>query len=100
MRTAQRETEEEAGLSARDYRIVEDFQRELHYTVKNNQPKRVVYWLAQLRDPNTAVKLSEEHQNLNWGDLEDTLKLCPSHQNLQKVFVEADSFIKENILKE
>lgn len=37
----------------------------------NGKPKVVVYWLAKLINPNTNVKLSDEHQDFKWLTLEE-----------------------------
>ncbi|CAL8402741.1 unnamed protein product [Arctogadus glacialis] len=88
--TALRETQEEAGLEAKHLRVVEDFAKELRYEVRG-KPKEVLYWLAELRDPEASVTLSEEHQDYRWApleeacslaqykDLQDTLKAAQKH---------------------
>ena len=88
--TALRETQEEAGLEAKHLRVVEDFAKELRYEVRG-KPKEVLYWLAELRDPEATVTLSEEHQDYRWApleeacslaqykDLQDTLKAAQKH---------------------
>lgn len=37
----------------------------LNYQVRN-KPKVVVYWLAELIDPETKITLSKEHTDLKW----------------------------------
>lgn len=34
------------------------------------KPKAVIYWLAKLKNPETEVKLSDEHQDLKWLSLQ------------------------------
>ncbi|XP_047030976.1 bis(5'-nucleosyl)-tetraphosphatase [asymmetrical] [Helicoverpa zea] len=68
--TALRETKEEAGLSEEHLEIYKDVSKTLNYNV-NGKPKVVVYWLAKLRDPETKVQLSDEHQNLKWLPLKE-----------------------------
>ena len=93
--TALRETKEEAGLGTEHLRVIEDFVQELHYEVRG-KPKEVLYWLAELRDPGTAVTLSEEHQDYRWArleeacilaqykDLQDTLRAAQRHLEAQQ----------------
>lgn len=38
--------------------------------------KRVVYWLAELKDPQKQVKLSEEHLDMKWLNLEASSQLA------------------------
>ncbi len=75
METALRETSEEAGLTADQLQILEEFRTELHYTVKN-KPKTVVYWLARLLNPEIPVKLSNEHQDFRWAELDEACQLA------------------------
>ncbi|EDW76667.2 uncharacterized protein Dwil_GK14539 [Drosophila willistoni] len=63
--TALRETKEEAGYEEKDLIIHRDTPLTLNYQVKG-KPKIVIYWLAELRDPNQEPILSEEHTALKW----------------------------------
>lgn len=70
---AVRETVEESGLRDADYEIDANFRHEIHYKVKD-RPKRVVYWLARLRersDGSDPVRLSDEHKSHSWLTLEE-----------------------------
>ncbi|XP_053557007.1 bis(5'-nucleosyl)-tetraphosphatase [asymmetrical] isoform X1 [Bombina bombina] len=89
--TALRETEEEAGLHANQFRIVDGFRKELNYKV-NNKPKTVIYWLAELKDHNTRVKLSDEHQDYRWLQLQEACKYA-GYQDLQDTLQEAYTFL-------
>jgi len=71
---AQRETQEEAGFSLDQLRVVEEFKDILQYSVQN-QPKVVHYWLAELIKADTPVILSDEHIRYKWGDIEATKHL-------------------------
>lgn len=62
---ALRETEEEAGYAANDLHIYKDHFKVLRYNVKGNE-KSVVYWLAELKNPQTNPKLSHEHTEFRW----------------------------------
>ncbi|XP_034388189.1 bis(5'-nucleosyl)-tetraphosphatase [asymmetrical] [Cyclopterus lumpus] len=93
--TALRETKEEAGLGAEQLQVIDGFARELRYEVRG-RPKEVLYWLAELRDPGTAVTLSDEHQDYRWArleeactlaeykDLQDTLRAAHTHLEVQQ----------------
>ncbi|XP_068450746.1 bis(5'-nucleosyl)-tetraphosphatase [asymmetrical] [Clinocottus analis] len=79
--TALRETKEEAGLGAEQLQVIDGFVQELHYEVRG-RPKEVLYWLAELRDPGTAVTLSDEHRDYRWASLEDACTLA-QYKDLQ-----------------
>lgn len=70
MDAAIRETEEEAGLRKEHLNLYPNFVAQLDYPVKEKQ-KTVIYWLAELKDSKTKVKLSNEHQDYKWYSLED-----------------------------
>ena len=90
--TALRETNEEAGLSQEQLHVYDGFEKVLTYNVKG-RPKKVVYWLSELKDPHTAITLSHEHQAYEWLNLETTLSYA-KYPDLQVLLTEADSFIK------
>ena len=92
MQAAVRETEEEAGLSKEHYVTLEGFQKTLRYPVRKKM-KRVEYWLAELKDPNTPVKLSHEHREYRWLNFEDTLKYA-RFPDMQEVYQEAHQFVQ------
>ncbi|WKY04103.1 hypothetical protein Q1695_005235 [Nippostrongylus brasiliensis] len=71
---ALRETKEEAGIAKEHLNIFEDCHETLRYEVKG-KPKTVKYWLAQLKNPD-EVKLSDEHQNWKWAELDDAIKIA------------------------
>ena len=73
--TALRETKEEAGLSREQLHVYDGFKKVLMYNVKG-RPKKVVYWLSELKDPHTPITLSDEHQAYEWLNFESTLELC------------------------
>ncbi|MCL4124728.1 UNVERIFIED_CONTAM: hypothetical protein GTU68_066372 [Idotea baltica] len=75
LETALRETKEEAGLTAQDFNLFEEFKRELKYDVKFRL-KTVVYWLAELKNPSRSVTLSDEHQEYRWLPLEEAKVLA------------------------
>ncbi|XP_051900994.1 bis(5'-nucleosyl)-tetraphosphatase [asymmetrical] [Pristis pectinata] len=91
LQTALRETEEEAGLKSKDFNVLEGYRKELKYNVKN-VPKTVIYWLAELKDNNLEIKLSNEHQKFLWLNVAEACKLA-YHQGLQEALREAHQFI-------
>lgn len=46
-------------------KIHKDLSKTLIYDVKGNR-KVVVYWLAELLNPNQTTKLSDEHEDIRW----------------------------------
>ncbi|KAJ7335142.1 hypothetical protein JRQ81_013083 [Phrynocephalus forsythii] len=91
LQTALRETQEEAGLDSSQFTVLEGFKKELNYTVKG-KPKTVIYWLAEMKDCNTAVRLSSEHQAFRWLTLSEACKLA-EYQDMQSVLKEAHQFL-------
>ncbi|KAE9417519.1 hypothetical protein Angca_006693, partial [Angiostrongylus cantonensis] len=71
---ALRETKEEAGISQECLKFYEDCHETLRYEV-NGKPKTVKYWLAMLQNQND-VKLSHEHQNMKWAELDEAIKIA------------------------
>ena len=70
MDAAIRETEEEAGLLKEHYDIYPNFMVHLEYPV-HGKLKTVIYWLAELKDPETKIKISHEHLKYEWCNMED-----------------------------
>lgn len=94
LQTAFRETQEEAGLQASQLNLVEGYRKELHYPV-HGKPKTVVYWLAEVKDCNTEIKLSEEHQAFRWLKLEDACKFA-EYEDMQATLKDAHQFLSSN----
>ncbi|ELT96450.1 hypothetical protein CAPTEDRAFT_170524 [Capitella teleta] len=92
LEAAYRETFEEAGLSESDLKVFEGCKQTLKYEVKG-RPKRVEYWVAELCDPDTPVRLSHEHETFEWLPLENVL-LRAGFQEMQQAFKNVDSFLK------
>ena len=96
LETALRETKEESGFGLDQLLLIDSFKKELNYHV-NERPKRVVYWLAQLKDPATPVLLSDEHTEYKWLSIADNNELR-QFPDMYKVFCEAETYIQENVL--
>ncbi|XP_030047744.1 bis(5'-nucleosyl)-tetraphosphatase [asymmetrical] [Microcaecilia unicolor] len=88
---ALRETEEEAGLHASQFNVIKGFQKELGYPVKG-KPKTVIYWLAEIKDAATEIKLSHEHQAFSWLKLPEACKLS-GYPQMQEALKEAHRFL-------
>lgn len=93
---ALRETEEEAGITVDQLQLYEDFKTELHYEVRG-KPKRVIYWLSELKDPNCKVKLSHEHKDLKWLSLKDALDIA-RYEDLKQALVKADDYVTNSVV--
>lgn len=90
--TALRETEEEAGLTAEHLRVIDGFEQQLHYEVRG-KPKEVLYWLAELKDPETELTLSDEHQDYRWARLEDACTLA-QYKDMQDTLRAAQQYLE------
>ncbi|KAJ8925297.1 hypothetical protein NQ315_009126 [Exocentrus adspersus] len=86
MVTALRETQEESGY-------LKTAKKTLNYNV-NGFPKTVIYWLAELINPNTKIRLSDEHQDYKWLNVDEACKYA-EFKEMQEVLVEFNNFIKE-----
>ncbi|XP_059171558.1 bis(5'-nucleosyl)-tetraphosphatase [asymmetrical]-like [Physella acuta] len=91
--TAIRETEEESGFKKEQLKILTEFERNLVYNV-NGKPKRVVYWLSELCNPNDPVRLSSEHQDFKWLHLDEACTLV-KYPDMAALLKEANKFLLE-----
>ena len=93
--TALRETEEEAGIKSNCLKILEDTKITLKYIVNNeyvkNKSKIVVYWPAEVNF-DQPVKLSNEHQDFKWLNIDEACKLCV-FEDMQKALKEVHNKI-------
>ncbi|XP_048514379.1 bis(5'-nucleosyl)-tetraphosphatase [asymmetrical] isoform X1 [Athalia rosae] len=96
METALRETEEEAGFSAKDLNIFEEAKRELVYQVKG-KPKTVIYWLAEMVNAQKDARLSHEHQKFRWLQLQEACHLA-GYSEMQDTLKYFDGYIIDNHL--
>ncbi len=93
--TVVREAEEEAGLI--DLRIIPGFKERISYFYKSNGKtvaKEVVFYLAETNTKD--VKLSFEHKEYKWLELEKALKQV-TYKNSRDVLRKADKFLKKNL---
>lgn len=61
----------------------------MHYPVKG-QDKRVIYWLAELENPNKEPELSDEHVSRKWLPKDEAIALSgfPNFEEMCKKFHE------------
>ncbi|XP_054883577.1 bis(5'-nucleosyl)-tetraphosphatase [asymmetrical] [Poeciliopsis prolifica] len=93
--TALRETQEEAGLGAEHLKVIDGFVQELRYEVRG-RPKEVLYWLAELRNPEAAVTLSDEHRDYRWARLEEACGLA-GYRDLQETLRAAQRHLEAQL---
>ncbi|KFD53600.1 hypothetical protein M513_05516 [Trichuris suis] len=86
-----RETREESGLERNDYSIIPDFRHVMKY-LANGKPKEVVYMLAELRNLNTKVELSHEHQKFEWCPLLEACQLVKYPETIS-LLQEVEAFL-------
>lgn len=96
--TALRETKEEAGLAAEHLHVIDDFVQQLRYEVRG-KPKEVLYWLAELRDPETELTLSDEHQDYRWARLEEACSLA-QYKEMQNTLRAAHRYLEARQAKQ
>lgn len=96
LQTAYRETKEETGLEATDFKIFEDSKQTLNYEV-NGKPKIVIYWLAQLTNANASVKLSDEHINYKWLQLQEACNVV-QYAETQQLLKNCEDYISKHSL--
>jgi 8-oxo-dGTP pyrophosphatase MutT (NUDIX family) len=91
-----RETQEEAGLKAfEDYTFFDRANTiEETYQVNSdpNHLKKVVYWLGFVSDPNVEIKVSSEHTDFKWLDLDNAIQLAYLSKN---ILLQADALLKK-----
>ncbi|TGZ54261.1 purine phosphoribosyltransferase family protein Apf [Temnothorax americanus] len=95
METALRETREEAGFVPNDLKIFEDARHEMTYEVKG-RPKIVIYWLAELLNPDKPVRLSDEHQAFDWLPLREACDRA-RYDEMRKALNEFDKYVSRNL---
>jgi bis(5'-nucleosidyl)-tetraphosphatase len=54
----------------------------------------VDYWLAYLKDPQTPIKLSHEHQDYKWLNAEEAIKA--THDNMEESIRKAQTFLTKS----
>ena len=69
---ATRETFEESGLSADDYHMNEKYCYSLEYSRKG-VVKKIVMFLAQIKNPNQIISISHEHSQFKWMKFDEAV---------------------------
>ena len=94
LEAALRETWEETGLvDQTDYEILnKQFTITNLYQTRNNKSKRVVYFVARVKDSNVAIKLSHEHVAFKWLSFETILALY-TNSEMTRAIVEANEYL-------
>ncbi|XP_026192649.1 bis(5'-nucleosyl)-tetraphosphatase [asymmetrical] [Cyclospora cayetanensis] len=93
---AVRETQEEAGISPSDLRLIESFNKDLFYEARG-KPKQSRYFLAVLKNPQTPVMLSDEHSHFQWAACEEAAALC-GFEDMGRLLKEADAYLQQQII--
>lgn len=86
-----RETQEEAGITIDRLEIANGFEHDMRYKVKGRE-KRVMYWIAHLRD-DQDVTLSHEHQQHEWAPLARAIELS-QYKEMEVLLREAQAFLE------
>ncbi|KAK7584328.1 hypothetical protein V9T40_005291 [Parthenolecanium corni] len=89
--TALREVEEESGYKKDDL-ILHNFEQVQKYVAHGN-PKTVVFWLAELKDPGKDVTLSHEHKDYRWLPCTEACNLA-KFQETKDLFEACEEFLK------
>ena len=93
---ALRETKEEAGLGARELRLIRNFKAYERFTFRrNNQSifKIVIFYLAETRTRD--VKISDEHQGYGWFTYREASKILAKYRDSQKVLRQSFEFLRD-----
>ena len=98
MENAVRETLEESGISADDITMNETYRYQFEYT--RFGVKRIVVFLAEIKDPNHAVKISHEHTDFKWMRFEEAVNSrnhAPSNTQFAEMYKDAFDTINKLI---
>lgn len=55
----------------------------------------MIYWLGKVKDINTQVVLSNEHQDYKWLKLDEAIVLG-KYKEMTDVLIQCDNYIKNN----
>lgn len=87
-----RETKEEAGLLEEDFQLINDFKIESSYISRKGISKTVLYWIAEINNPNVKINLSNSHKQYKWLKLEDALALV-KYDSMKSGLIKANEFL-------
>ncbi|CDJ40909.1 bis(5'-nucleosyl)-tetraphosphatase (asymmetrical), putative [Eimeria tenella] len=85
---ALRETHEETGLRKEHLKVLSSFWRDLRYEARG-KPKQSRYFLAVLENPETPIKISDEHAEYRWVGLKEAQQLS-GFEDMQQLLSEAN----------
>lgn len=96
LKTAYRETFEETGLSEKDLKIFVGTKRVIKYKTAL-VPRKVTYWLAELKDPSKPINISKDHRYYKWLDVKAACQLvgCP---DMKTMLHDYDDFIDRYVI--
>lgn len=92
---ALRETKEEAGLAARDLRVLPNFKAYERFAFRRDGRgvfKIVIFYLAETRERD--IKISDEHQGYGWFTFREASKILGKYRDSQKVLRQAFEFLR------
>lgn len=52
----------------------------------------MTYWLAEAKDPELKVQLSEEHKDRRWAQLNNAMELA-KFEDMQKLLMRAEEYL-------
>lgn len=65
------------------------------YKTRTNRDKRVVYWLARVKEFNVEIKLSDEHKDFKWLSYDQIMALYHKTDMIGAI-VDANDFLSKN----
>lgn len=89
--TALREVKEETGL---DIKLIEGFREVIHYNIKEEINKEVVFFLGEAKDNEVKIQV-EEIQDFAILSYDEALDII-TYKNNREVLNKANKFLKEN----
>ena len=97
---AVRETREETGLienrdfefASKNFTVQSIFMNEIKH-------KRIIFWLAKVKDFNVTIVLSHEHSGFKWSSLTDAISEF-RNEDMKRAFKEADCFLESKVNNE
>ncbi|CAL4076695.1 unnamed protein product, partial [Meganyctiphanes norvegica] len=82
------------GLKGHPCNVMPEKSQCLKYEVRG-RPKVVIYWLAELLNPNTPVVMSSEHQDFKWLPLKEACNLS-KFPDMIRTLNESEQLLSQN----
>ena len=95
LQTAYRETLEETGITEDCLHVFDNMKVELNYIAFGN-PKTTVYWLAQLKNVDIPVVISDEHQDYKWFCFADAFEAV-NYPDMQDAMKKCEEFLEKHL---